>query len=586
MSRLVIYRGDERLAEHELVHGVVGLGRHPDNDIVLDDRTLSRFHARIERRDDAFVVVDLGAQNGVHKNGERIQTESELITGDRIELGKYTAVFEAAPKKKPVVKNGKSPRVEVKAPEPEPEPDLDIDLDLDLDLDDDLSDDLGGDLLDPELDDPRTNAGRDDNKTGNLSDFDAAASVEYVPPQPTFVLLFNNQQVSRHPMSPSGIVIGRSKQCDIVISLLGLSRRHAQVSLTDDGVVVEDLGSQNGTWVNNQRIEGGRVLKHGDLLNFYDYGILFLEDGDVDVGFAGAGALPPETKQQPGDLSQRNTALGDAPSTSPPRLRKPTTRSPLADVEAVAAPKPSQKVAAADTDLGLKQPQRKRNELLDDVGDDDDEDPSRFDMDLGEGSFLGDEFEAGASKERPRPTADRAKPSSTALLEGVMSRGAGDEDLEAEIAFDAAANEFGGGGVTDEVGNLADRTSAGFDVASLGGSWPTDDDLERALGLTNEACTVTLDVGMRGKPYAQIPLESNVARVGADPRCEVSLPKSAGLRPWHCTLTVFGGVVVVSRANRVGAVELAGKDIDIAVAKNFDVLKMGNVEIKLRIRRV
>ncbi|MBM4281318.1 MAG: FHA domain-containing protein, partial [Deltaproteobacteria bacterium] len=99
VGRLVIYRDSERLAEHDLARGVLGLGRHPENDIVLDDRTLSRFHAKIVRQglgDSArWMVVDLGAQNGVHLNGERIAAEVELHPGDRIELGRYTAVFEA-----------------------------------------------------------------------------------------------------------------------------------------------------------------------------------------------------------------------------------------------------------------------------------------------------------------------------------------------------------------------------------------------------------------------------------------------------------------------------------------------------------
>ena len=43
------------------MRAIVALGRHPENDIVLDDRTLSRFHARLERRGDRYVVVDSGA---------------------------------------------------------------------------------------------------------------------------------------------------------------------------------------------------------------------------------------------------------------------------------------------------------------------------------------------------------------------------------------------------------------------------------------------------------------------------------------------------------------------------------------------
>src|SRR4051794_35286646 len=96
MSVLQIFRGDEFLEEVVLARAVMGLGRHPQNDIVLDDRSLSRFHARVERRGDRFVVVDCGAQNGVHLNGERVVGESSLTPGDRITLGRYVAVFDSA----------------------------------------------------------------------------------------------------------------------------------------------------------------------------------------------------------------------------------------------------------------------------------------------------------------------------------------------------------------------------------------------------------------------------------------------------------------------------------------------------------
>lgn len=604
----MIYRGEERLAEHDLARAVIGLGRHPENDIVLDDRTLSRFHARIEKRNNAFVVVDLGAQNGVHKNGERIEKESELASGDRIELGKYTAVFEAPPPPKaakPVngsngAVNGKNGHVNgnhkpVVVPDDE---DLDIDLDdLAGELDDD-DDDLG---FDPDTD-ARTKSGKEDgDKTGNVSDFEGAASaVEYQPPKPTFVLLFNGMEVSRHPLTDAGLTVGRSKQCEIVISLLGLSRKHARVVPTDDGVVVEDLGSQNGTWVNNQRIEGARTLKHGDLLNFYDYGVLFLEDADVEVGFPNPNGAnfkpPPSTEQRKNglldDLSARETDLGDAPMTAPPRMRQPTQRSPLTDFKDD-APKPSlalkngkEPVIAEETELGRGRPPSKKKKNADDDGD------SRFDLDdLGDGSFLGDEFEEGASKDRIKSDKAGKDGIGTELMEGVdVSRGAGDEDLEAEIAFAAsaaaAADEFAGGKATDgDLGRLADRTTAGFDVQGLGGAWPGDDDLERVLSVAADSVVVTLDVILKGKPYAQIPLSSSVTRVGADPRCEVSLPKSAGLRPWHCTILQMGAAVVVTRSNRAAFVEVGGKDIDVVVVKNNDALKLGNVEIKLRFRK-
>lgn len=60
-------------------------------------------------------------------------------------------------------------------------------------------------------------------------------------------------------------VIGRHHECDISIPSEEISRRHAQVRPTADGLLVEDLGSSNGTFINGQRMQSG-LLKNGDEL--------------------------------------------------------------------------------------------------------------------------------------------------------------------------------------------------------------------------------------------------------------------------------------------------------------------------------
>lgn len=60
-------------------------------------------------------------------------------------------------------------------------------------------------------------------------------------------------------------VIGRQHDCDIAIASEEISRRHAQVKPTPDGLLVEDLGSSNGTYINGSRVQSG-LLKAGDEL--------------------------------------------------------------------------------------------------------------------------------------------------------------------------------------------------------------------------------------------------------------------------------------------------------------------------------
>jgi pSer/pThr/pTyr-binding forkhead associated (FHA) protein len=64
---------------------------------------------------------------------------------------------------------------------------------------------------------------------------------------------------------PAQLVIGRAQECDISIPSEEISRRHAQVKPTPDGLLVEDLGSSNGTYINGQRVQSA-VLKPGDEL--------------------------------------------------------------------------------------------------------------------------------------------------------------------------------------------------------------------------------------------------------------------------------------------------------------------------------
>jgi hypothetical protein len=62
------------------------------------------------------------------------------------------------------------------------------------------------------------------------------------------------------------MVIGRDDTCDITIPDRQVSRHHARISLTNKGVLVEDLGSKNGTHLNGQKIIEPVVLEDGDTL--------------------------------------------------------------------------------------------------------------------------------------------------------------------------------------------------------------------------------------------------------------------------------------------------------------------------------
>lgn len=65
--------------------------------------------------------------------------------------------------------------------------------------------------------------------------------------------------------------VGRTHDNHIVIESQRISRRHAQIKILPNGTVLEDMGSTNGTWVNEQRLSGPHRLVHGDVVRFADY---------------------------------------------------------------------------------------------------------------------------------------------------------------------------------------------------------------------------------------------------------------------------------------------------------------------------
>lgn len=72
---------------------IVLVGRSPSAAIRLTDPTVSRLHARIERRGAGVYVEDLGSRNGTLLNGTPLARETSLASGDRVRVGSTEIVF-------------------------------------------------------------------------------------------------------------------------------------------------------------------------------------------------------------------------------------------------------------------------------------------------------------------------------------------------------------------------------------------------------------------------------------------------------------------------------------------------------------
>ena len=62
------------------------------------------------------------------------------------------------------------------------------------------------------------------------------------------------------------LIIGRAEACDIVLSSALVSRQHARIHVTPEGVSIEDLGSRNGVLVNGALVDEPTQLAHGDTI--------------------------------------------------------------------------------------------------------------------------------------------------------------------------------------------------------------------------------------------------------------------------------------------------------------------------------
>jgi len=85
---------------------VVNLGRADYNDIVLPDPSISTSHAKLQRREGVWVLVDLDSTNGTFVEGERVKGEAPLGPGAMVRLGDVQLLFEPVDEKQGVLKGG------------------------------------------------------------------------------------------------------------------------------------------------------------------------------------------------------------------------------------------------------------------------------------------------------------------------------------------------------------------------------------------------------------------------------------------------------------------------------------------------
>lgn len=92
MHSLLISHNQSPVDEHPILHEQLTIGRNIDNDIHIDDSTISNHHARIIVESNNSYVEDLNSTNGTYVNGQRIKRHA-LKNGDCVMIGQHQLLF-------------------------------------------------------------------------------------------------------------------------------------------------------------------------------------------------------------------------------------------------------------------------------------------------------------------------------------------------------------------------------------------------------------------------------------------------------------------------------------------------------------
>lgn len=119
-----------------------------------------------------------------------------------------------------------------------------------------------------------------EDDTETEEDFEEVKTLKYVPPSARLKTVKSKESIeskmkSVYKISEKGAIIGRGKSCDISISDMYLSVEHFQIWYDDGEWFVADMGSKNGTFLNEIRLKKVKPIHDGDELLFGGLRVIF-----------------------------------------------------------------------------------------------------------------------------------------------------------------------------------------------------------------------------------------------------------------------------------------------------------------------
>mgnify|MGYP001765262258 CR=1 FL=1 len=100
-----------------------------------------------------------------------------------------------------------------------------------------------------------------------------------------FVVIHGEELGRKYDLVSSPVVIGRSSKADIQVDQDSVSRNHAKLTLDGGRLTIEDLGSTNGTIVNDEHIEGPARLRNGDFIKIGRTIFKFIASNNIEAAY-------------------------------------------------------------------------------------------------------------------------------------------------------------------------------------------------------------------------------------------------------------------------------------------------------------
>lgn len=136
------------------------------------------------------------------------------------------------------------------------------------------------------------------------------AAREQQRPAPTLLhvhVTLKGRTVKTYTFAHDEILVGRDPDADIFLDNVGVSREHAKFERTPSGYVVEDLGSANGTFLNDKPVQRN-LLNDDDVVQIGKYSLRIVEREDRRADETHPGGPAPDAMQQTTVLSRDQVA--------------------------------------------------------------------------------------------------------------------------------------------------------------------------------------------------------------------------------------------------------------------------------------